>query len=371
MTVAPTPLLAGLLLTALVSEHSAAQDVWRTVELADGVYASVVEDSAIYSQFSNSLIVVGDEGVLVVDPRESAAAGRALIAEIRSLTDRPVRWVVNSHWHWDHLGGNQAFVEEFPGVEILAHPETARLLEAEGRSRFVAEVQGLVERRDRLTQIAERGTTDSGRTLTEEDRTTIEEILRRDEVRRDALARTELFGPTRMVEGRVSLELWGADRGEAVVMAPVAAHTPGDLVVWLPHMGILYAADLVEHGFPYVGDGNAFAMAESLDGLARLDPEVVLPGHGPVPTDLRLFDGQRGFWRAVRDLLERTPEETELTAETLEDPGGPWPDAIEQLVGGLSPAAFPGGSDEAGRPRGALRAFVEASLLQASADRGR
>ncbi|NNM33886.1 MAG: MBL fold metallo-hydrolase [Gemmatimonadetes bacterium] len=335
------------------------------MQVADGVYASVVEDPEIYSQFSNSLIVIGDEGVLVVDPRESTAAGHALIGEIRSITDVPVRWVVNSHWHWDHLGGNQAFLEAFPGVEILAHPETGRLLDSEGRGRFEDEVQRLVDRRVRLLETAERGTTDSGRPLTEEDRATIDAFLERDEVRRSALEQTELFGPTRTVDGRVALELGR----RALVLAPVAAHTPGDLVVWLPDVGILYAGDLVEHGFPWVGDGNAFAMAESLDGLARLEPMVVVPGHGPVPEDRRLFDGQLGFWTHVRALVESAAAGNETTAEDLRDPATPWPDAIDGLVGRISPGAFPGGFDPEGDPTDRLRAFVEESVLQALNDR--
>ena len=352
-------------LALLWSAPSAAQDVWRTTRIAEGVYASVVDDPEIYSAFSNSLIIVGEDGVLVVDPRESAAAGRALLEEIRSITDQPVRWVVNSHWHWDHLGGNQAFMEAFPEVQIITHPETARLLEEEGQSRFDAEVQRLVDRRERLLEIAERGTTDSGRTLTAEDRATIDGILARDEVRRGALEETRLVGATRFVEDRLSLDVGQ----NVIVIAPEAAHTPGDLVVWLPEGSVLYAGDLVEHGFPWVGDGNAYAMAESLDDLGALDPDLVLPGHGPVPEDGALFDGQRAYWRSVRELADEVPVGDPLTSESLQDPAGPWPEAIDRLIDLLSPETFPGAFDPEGIPTTRLRGFVEESLLQAVGDK--
>ena len=343
-----------------------AQDVWETVEVAQGVYASVVSDPAIYSQFSNSLIVVGEEGVLIVDPRESAAAGRALIEEVRALTSKPVRWVVNTHWHWDHVGGNQAFVEAYPGVEILAHPETGRLIETEGAERFDAEVQRLADRRTRLQAIAERGATDSGRALTEEDRSMIAEVLAMDETRGTALEQTELEGPTSTISSPRTLDL-GRD---VVVFAPAPGHTPGDLAVWVPDVGILFAGDLVEHGFPYVGDGNAFVMTRSLDDLAEVNPRTVLPAHGPVPGDRRLFEGQREFWRQVHALVVAAPEGTPVTAEVLRDAATGWPGAIDQLVEGLTAEAMPGGFDEEGRPTDRLRGWVEDSLLQAWERRG-
>lgn len=359
--------LPALLATSLSPHPAATQDVWETVEVADGVYASVVSDPTVYSQFSNSLIVVGDDAVLIVDPRESAAAGRALVEEVRSITSKPVRWVVNTHWHWDHVGGNQAFVEAYPGVEILAHPETGRLLDTEGATRFAAEVQRLSDRRTRLMEMAERGTTDSGRALTEDDRAMIDAVLAMDETRGAALGQTDLMGPTSTTASSRSLDLGR----EVVVFAPAPGHTPGDLAVWVPDVGLLFAGDLVEHGFPYVGDGNAFAMAESLEDLADRSPRLVLPAHGPVPDGRQLFDGQREFWNRIHALVDAVPEGSTVTAERLRDPAGEWPGAIDHLVEWLTPGVLPGGFDDEGRPTDRLRAFVEDSLVQAWEGRGR
>ena len=92
---------------------------YRTVRVADGVYAFITPEERTGFQSGNSIAIIGDDGVLVFDTGNIPGPLAAQIAEIRKLTDKPVRYVVNSHWHPDHNLGNSEYRAAFPGVTII------------------------------------------------------------------------------------------------------------------------------------------------------------------------------------------------------------------------------------------------------------
>src|SRR5215213_6463661 len=97
---------------------------YRTEKIAEGVYAFITPEERSSFQAGNSVAIVGDDGVLVFDTGNIPSMTRRQIAEIRRLTDQPVRYVVNSHWHPDHTLGNAEYRQAFPGVTIIATSAT-------------------------------------------------------------------------------------------------------------------------------------------------------------------------------------------------------------------------------------------------------
>ena len=95
-----------------------------TAELADGVYQFTVKADG-YVEDLNSLVLVGDEDVLVFDTTTRPSTARDILRRIRAITDKPIRYVVNSHWHPDHWSGNEVFAAANPGVEIIATEQMA------------------------------------------------------------------------------------------------------------------------------------------------------------------------------------------------------------------------------------------------------
>ena len=96
------------------------QGVYQIHEINSGVYVAQPRFGG-----ANSTIIINDDHVVLVDPSSSPANGHALAAEIRSVTDKPLRFVVNTHWHGDHHGGNRGLAESFPGpVTFISHPLT-------------------------------------------------------------------------------------------------------------------------------------------------------------------------------------------------------------------------------------------------------
>ena len=102
---------------------ASAQQLFDIKPVADGVYAALAKPA--YKTNCNAAIIMLDDGVLVVDTHSKPSAARGLIAEIKQLTDKPVKYVVNTHFHWDHYQGNQAYPSSWPaGLEIISSQAT-------------------------------------------------------------------------------------------------------------------------------------------------------------------------------------------------------------------------------------------------------
>lgn len=265
-----------------------------TVEkLADGIHA-VIYNSDIDVE-GNTLIVINDDDVFVVDANAGVTTARATIAEIRKLTSKPVRYVVNTHWHDDHVFGNQAYADAYPGVEFIAHPLTRQDIanHAFASNRFVLDLIEADVRR--LEGYLKTGTYRDGKPVTGELETRIRNYLAN---RREALEDRRQFRavlPTIDVadtmtrkQGSREIEIRFLGRG----------NTRGDLVVYLPAERILATGDLVVYPVPYATNVYPGEWVKTLDALMAIPAATVLPGHGPAMRDW-------SYVRQVKDALEQ------------------------------------------------------------------
>jgi cyclase len=221
---------------------------WRIEELAHGIFAR----TGAHPLQPNSGIVVGDDGVLIVDSGYSTQCGRELLTDVRRLTPKPVQIVVISHHHFDHAWGNEAFA----GATLVGHANAERLMREDAEA-YKQRMLGFVEDPARWYGL------DPG-TL----RGQLEE--------------------TRITPPRVTF----TDRSVAKFVGPTveilhfgAGHTPGDALVYLPTHGILFGGDLVcNHVLPNALDGDPLNWPNVLAAASHLDVQTVVPGHGPVGT---------------------------------------------------------------------------------------
>src|SRR5262245_58408984 len=133
-TAAVTAAAALLWSGAAVRAQRRAESVlfeYQTAKLAEGIYAFIAPESKTPFVSGNSLAVIGSDGVLVVDSTNVPSLARRMIAEIKRLTDKPVRFLVNTHWHPDHLMGNSAYQEAFPDVAIVSTTATRDAADAQ------------------------------------------------------------------------------------------------------------------------------------------------------------------------------------------------------------------------------------------------
>ena len=250
------------------------------VKLAENVYAGVYSEIRMDPVEGNSLIVVGGDGVLVLDSGRTPDSARAMMAEIRKLTDKPVRFLVNSHWHDDHIFGNQAYQEAFPDVRIIAHRNTREDMQqqvvpsltkygVEYWQKMAAGLEG------RLAK----GVRSDGTPLTDQQRTQLKEQLRTLNAFIPKLPSLRVVLPAVTIDGTMSV--YQQER-EIQLMHPGLGNTRGDLAVYLPKERILATGDLLVHPVPFAYGSFISEWIESLKKLRRLDVKTIVPGHGPL-----------------------------------------------------------------------------------------
>ena len=264
------------------------------IELATGVYARLHEG------LTNAGVIVGDDGVLIIDSLRVPSFARDLIQDVRHLSDKPIRYVIDTHSHWDHSWGN----EEFPDATIIGHANCrSEMLDLEALDRWREKVVGSNEPWSQEAQSV-RVTPPA---------LTFETTL-------------QLYFGGR----RIDLRYLGR------------AHTSGDLFVHLPDDGLLFTGDVAQDGgVPYMQDGYILDWVQTDGRLLELDAERFMAGHGPVGERPALAEA-RDFITAFASATERAIEEGQdeatasayVTAELRERFGG-WRsfDRVEESAG--------------------------------------
>jgi glyoxylase-like metal-dependent hydrolase (beta-lactamase superfamily II) len=274
------PLAAALLVVSSVAVAAPAQ-------VGPGVYVIIHPDATDSWPNGNTTVVVGERGVLVVDANYLPSVARADIAEIKKLTPKPVRWLLNTHWHYDHNFGNMAYRKAFPDIQILAHAEARRLMDV-NVARFAKVVvsetgpvrKQLAEMKARLAA----GKDDAGQPLAPQALAKLRDDVARRENEQKELAAWEYAGPTQVYRDELRIDLGGR---EARVLHLGRGNTPGDSVLWLPAEKILAAGDLVVAPVPYAYNSYPAEWIPTLGRLRALGAATIIPGHGPVMKDDR------------------------------------------------------------------------------------
>src|SRR5579872_5934127 len=131
--------IVALLFCVAAVSTSAADDLFDIKPMADGVWAAISKPA--YKVNCNAAIILFYDSVLVVDTHSKPSAARALIEQVKKLTDKPVKYVVNTHFHWDHYQGNQAYPSSWPaGIEIISSEATRQNIQRLGIPRIKNEI---------------------------------------------------------------------------------------------------------------------------------------------------------------------------------------------------------------------------------------
>ncbi|HET8947684.1 MAG TPA: MBL fold metallo-hydrolase [Candidatus Polarisedimenticolia bacterium] len=252
--------------------------------LADGVYAVIRDDRPGFMVDANNLFIVNERDVVVVDSNGAPAITRQVVAALKRLTDKPVRYVVNTHYHDDHIRGNQVWREAYPGVEFIAHAFAREYLPGQGavnRKNFLTGAPAFLED---LRGALKSGRGLTGAPLTAEERDSLESDVSLAGLVLSEGEKAETVLPTITVRDRLTLE-----RGARVIdiLHLGSGHTAADLVVHLPREGIVATGDLVVWPVPLVGDPQSHiaAWGKTLQRLRDLHASILVPGHGPILRD--------------------------------------------------------------------------------------
>ena len=259
--------------------------------VADGIYLALARPQALIN--CNAAIFVNSSDVLVVDTHSKPSAAASLIAQInKEITSNPVRYVVNSHFHWDHTQGNHAYRVAEQKLDFIASEQTKQLM------------TDLAERRwkESLAQVPEQ--IEALRARADNSRSKAEKAVLTEQIRQLNSYRTELQNyvpelPTITFDNSYLIK----DKAHDLrIEFHGHAHTAGDVVVLCPQKRVIATGDMIIGFVPNIGDWFPRSWPQTINSVAKLDFDNILPGHGPLQADRQRMTDERNY---LEELTEK------------------------------------------------------------------
>ena len=302
----------------------------RTVtKLAEGIYTIRHKDAPDTFPQGNTTVIIGDREVLVVDSCYLPSSAREDIAEIRKWTDKPVRYLVNTHWHFDHTMGNGTYSDAFPGLNIIAHVETARQSAGYNPGWF----ERFPRRGDRLKQVLDAGKDGNGKVLSDGERKEYQEAIAGiapvQEEFKSIVDRT----PNLTFDSEMRVDLGNR---EVRIMHLGRGNTAGDAIIFLPKEKIVMTGDLVVHPVPYMFGGYPKDFAVTLRKLDQLSFETMIPGHGEVMRT----NNARAYVRLLIDFIEAVTQQVSIETHRLGSGAANQPAVREAVMKNIDVASW-------------------------------
>lgn len=252
-------------------------------QLGEGLYAYTAEGDP------NTGVIIGDDGVMIVDAQATPAMAQDVIAKIRSVTDKPIRYVLLSHYHAVRVLGASAYTEAHA---ILASDATRALIVERGEQDMASEI-------GRFPRLFQGKETIPG-----------------------------LTWPTLTFTGEISVWL---GRREVRISQPGRGHTAGDTIAYVPDANVLFSGDLVEYKSAcYCGDAHYKDWPKTIRKLADYDPVALVPGRGDAlvgkPKVAAAFAGTTNFLNTLYSSVENSVKRGESLKEAY--------DAVRKVMDG-------------------------------------
>ena len=266
----------------------------KKIEIAPGVLVFMTAPYGGVGLDGNSIVVLSRDGVLVFDSNGTPAAAAQVLSEIRALTEQPVRYVVHSHWHWDHWYGAEVYRKAFPGVQIVAHEKTRALMAGPA----IAFNKPGLERQlpDYIRSIEQRIAAGEAATPPAADVPALREALEEARYFLEQKNRVQHTLPTRTFSDRLDITL---GERQIQILNFGRAVTPGDALMYLPKERIVAVGDLIVNPITFALSGYPTEWVGALDKLDVLAADVMVTGHGEPLRDKTLLHATRDAFRVL------------------------------------------------------------------------
>jgi cyclase len=236
------PPLAILFVTlSPAAAQTSAHHTYQTVRIADGIVAFIASESNTGIVSGNCVAIIGDDGVLVVDSTSFPSHARQIIAEIKQMTNQPVRFLVHTHWHPDHLMGDGEFQAAFPGIAFVSTSFTQKAI-AELAPKYI---KGGAEQGDSyaasLRKQIQDGKDDAGKILTDADKNYLADFARSLDFAVPEYKQYRTVLPNVAFDDKLTLHL---GKREVRLLFLGRGNTGGDAVIFVPDAKVVMAGDL-------------------------------------------------------------------------------------------------------------------------------
>jgi cyclase len=285
--------LAALMLPLIAAPTRPAP---KKLEVAPGVFVFMTTPYGGVGLDGNSVVVLSRDGVLVFDSNGTPAAAAQVLSEIRALTPQPVRYVVHSHWHWDHWYGAEVYKKAFPDVQIVAHEKTRTLMAGPaiafnkpGLERQLPEYIRSIELRIAGGEAATPPATDLP---------ALREALRDARYFLEQKNSVQHTLPTRTFSDRLDITL-GERRIQILNFG--RAVTPGDALMYLPDDRVVAIGDLIVNPITFALSSYPTEWVAALEKLNALAADVIVTGHGEPLRDKNLLQATLDVFRVLID----------------------------------------------------------------------
>jgi len=260
-------------------EKGTLSEVGKPQKISEGVYVIRHSPAATGFPQGNTTVIIGDRDVLVVDACHLPTTAREDIQTIKKLTDKPVRYLLNTHWHYDHTWGNSTYASAFPSIGIIAQSITREEMEGFNKEWLVRYPNDILK----LKQTLQSGKSDDGKPLKEDALAAMkDDIAAREKVASEFVDFTD-FLPNLTFENELDIYLGNRP---VQIRHPGKGNTAGDAIAFLPKEKILITGDILVHPSPYLCSGYPSEWGQTLESMAALNPVLIVPGHGEVLHDL-------------------------------------------------------------------------------------
>jgi len=309
-----TYIIISLLVTcAGCSTHAQELYKFQTVKVSEGIYQLVSSEVNGDWVTGNTTVIINEKDVMIVDAGFLPSVARQAIAEIKKLTNKPVKYLVNTHWHGDHWQGNSAFKEAYPDVRIIASEEALRGMQTKGmfwlKKNYIKLFEDNIAQREKVLAT---GIDTKGKKISDEEKEKIkrqvsfnnaevEEIRHIQPLFPDLTFTKELLIRSGSREIQLHYFGWG--------------NTTGDAVIYLPQEKILITGDLVVSPSPYESGSFSTEWLNVFKKLKEFSFTTLLPGHGTVEHDSNYLD----FLIALFEEIIREVNPPVLEGKTLEE----------------------------------------------------
>jgi glyoxylase-like metal-dependent hydrolase (beta-lactamase superfamily II)/ketosteroid isomerase-like protein len=256
----------------------------RRIDVSDGVYLFITAPYGAVGLDGNSLVVTSNDGVLVFDSNGTPSAAAAVLTEIRALTKQPVKYVIHSHWHWDHWYGAQVYKKAFPSVQVISHEKSREMMAGPaiafnqpGLETQLPGYIGMLEKKLKAARTSKPPAPDVA--SLEQSKRSVQHVL-----------------ADQTFTDRLDINLGGR---EIRILNAGRAVTPGDAFMYLPKERVVVSGDLLVNPISFALSSYPSEWLKALEAIDALDAAVIVPGHGEPLRDERLLHATMDVFRTL------------------------------------------------------------------------